>query len=670
MAISELNSSSTSVDESGRGQGVRLRAFLVGLPLLVGICGVSVYADMVSKVVQFGVLQLAPPAVAVLFVLALLNRGFVRMLKREWLSRADILVIYAMLLVGVMVSTRGVMEKLIPPLAYLPYFATRENRLNETISQYLPSWALPFTPSAAVSQEVPSAIQDYWIGNSGGFWDVPWNVWVGPLVAWFALIGSVIWVFLCMATILRRQWMDNEQLRFPLTTLPLAIIRDDVEGAPFFSNRVMWAGFAVAAFVFGLNGLRANFSDFPEVVTNLNFGSYFSERPWNTIGYTPLFISLAALGFAFFLPLDLLFSLWFFVMLTRLQDVGTTQFGGIPLDTGTHNSRIFAGYQAAGAYLVLVAAQLRIGWPYFKSVWRTAFGRDKPLDDSGEMMPYRTAILGIVFGFGAIVLWLSLAGMSPWLAAAQMGIYLFIVAFIMSRAVGEAGLLMTETSFLPSHLIGLFVPLAGIGPANHAMLGLTNILFARDLRGVLLSPFMDNQKMAKELGLRQRSLLGPLALAVVVSFVCAAAFFLYFNYSQGGLSLYSFVNKNNPESMFNLSAAGGGTAAKPDATSYAGFVIGIVATGLMVWARGLFAWFPFHPLGYALAPTWTMTVFWFPVFVAWLIKSLVMRFGGIDTFRKVAPFMLGLILGEFITGVMWAIMNMWRGWAVPAMPWP
>ena len=93
----------------------RARAFAVALPLLIGICFLSVYADMVAKEVQFGVLQLAPPALVVLFFLALANRWLGR-----WLSAADLVVVYAMLLVGVMVSTRGVIEKLIPPLAYSP----------------------------------------------------------------------------------------------------------------------------------------------------------------------------------------------------------------------------------------------------------------------------------------------------------------------------------------------------------------------------------------------------------------------------------------------------------------------------------------------------------------------------------------------------------------------
>ncbi len=93
-------------------------------------------------------------------------------------------------------------------------------------------------------------------------------------------------------------------------------------------------------------------------------------------------------------------------------------------------------------------------------------------------------------------------------------------------------------------------------------------------------------------------------------------------------------------------------------------------TGLLVWTRGVFPWFPLNPLAYAIAPTWSMYVFWFPVFIAWIIKSIIARLGSIQTFRKGAPFMLGMILGEFTMAVFWAVMSMPWGWNAPGFPWP
>ncbi len=646
--------------------GLRMRALLIGIPLVVLIAFISVFADMVSQRVQFGVLQLAPPAIVGLFALVIVNRGLTKLTKQELLNYADVLVIYAMLLVGVMVSTRGVVEKVIPPLAYLPYFATRENKLTTLITPNIPSWMMPYNTQRP--NDAPW-MRDFFDGVPTGA-AIPYSHWVMPLLAWFGLICCVLLVFACLATLLRRQWVDNEQLRFPLTILPLAMIRDEVDGEPFFGNRLTWLGFALSAIVFGINGLSVNFPDWPKFILDLNLGSIFTERPWNSMAGITLYLSLAAVGFAYFLPTDLLFSMWVFFLLTRAQDVFAVQLGGIPTSMVTHSTNSWQGHQAAGAYIVLVLAQLRIAWPYFKQVFQTAFSKNKPLDDRDELMSYRSALIGLTLGFAGIVIWLSIAGMSPWLAMAQMGIYLFFVVIIMSRAVCEAGFLMTETSFLPQTLIRLVYPLENLGATNLSMMAMMNIVFARDLRGILLSPLMDNQKMAGELRVRQRSLLLPLATAFVVSFVVAAFFFLYLSYTKGNLALYLYPN-NNAKGQFELSRALiQGNALPPNSTEYGGVAVGIVVTLLLVWARAHFSWFPLHPLAYAIVPTWSGFVFWFPFFIAWIIKSLVLRFGGADLYRRLSPFMLGMILGEFTSAVFWAVMSMpFNGWSAPSYPW-
>ena len=162
-----------------------------------------------------------------------------------------------------------------------------------------------------------------------------------------------------------------------------------------------------------------------------------------------------------------------------------------------------------------------------------------------------------------------------------------------------------------------------------------------------------------------------LALAVVLAFVAAAFFFLYFHYTEGGINLYGYP-RGNAENMFNTALAQIRRAQPPpDATAYGGLAVGVVVTIALVSLRATLAWFPFHPLGYALAPTWTMIVFWFPFFLAWILKSLVLRWGGMRLFRSLAPFMLALILGEFTTAVFWALMitpNI--GWSAPSFPWP
>jgi hypothetical protein len=43
--------------------------------------------------------------------------------------------------------------------------------------------------------------------------------------------------------------------------------------------------------------------------------------------------------------------------------------------------------------------------------------------------------------------------------------------------------------------------------------------------------------------------------------------------------------------------------------------------------------------------------------MAWLLKSVILRYGGPPAYRRLTPFFLGLILGDYLTGAVWAIIG-------------
>ena len=56
-------------------------------------------------------------------------------------------------------------------------------------------------------------------------------------------------------------------------------------------------------------------------------------------------------------------------------------------------TRLYIGYQVAGAYMVLVASFIYMGFPHFRQVFRRAFTATQA-DDREELLPYRTRGLG------------------------------------------------------------------------------------------------------------------------------------------------------------------------------------------------------------------------------------------------------------------------------------
>jgi hypothetical protein len=81
----------------------------------------------------------------------------------------------------------------------------------------------------------------------------------------------------------------------------------------------------------------------------------------------------------------------------------------------------------------------------------------------------------------------------------------------------------------------------------------------------------------------------------------------------------------------------------------------------MMLARSRFTWFPLHPVGFLVSQSYPITQIWFSVFIGWLCKVLVTRFGGTDTYRKTTPLFLGLALGDVAMMLLWLVIDGWQG---------
>ncbi len=636
-------------DDRPRPHGLRFRALLVGLPLCVAMAFLTVYGDMMVKQIQIGILQLPPPALGGLFLLVLISIGLRKLFKRQVLDSRDLLPVYVMMTITVLMCSRGTIEKLIPPLIHANYAATVENQYMELFGDWMPEWLVAFDPKGELKQDIAV---DYSEGNAR----VDWRRWIGPILSWCGLLSFIYLTFLCMSVILRRQWTDNEKLVFPLVTLPLALL-DESTSTSFLRNKLTWIGVLIPVVVYSINGLHANFAVVPEIKLSWNLNQYLTSRPWNGMYTLRLQFAFAAIGFFYFLSSDLLFSLWFFFLVTRLTDVIGTHLNYEITSMPQYPTRLYIGYQVVGAYFVLVIYLLRSGWEQYAPILRHAFGLgDRPMRDGPdeEMLPYRLAVWGVLLGVAGAIIWCIQAGVDPWLAVIEIGIYLFIVAMVLSRGVAEAGLLQTEASFRAVDVVKLIKPHYMLGAKNLTMMAMLDTVLTRDLRGVLLSNFLDDQKMAKELHFRPRSLLLPIGLAILVALVCGTFFFLTLSHSEGQVTLYTYPT-GNAEGMLKEAATAIQQQLRTPWEALPSAIVGTCVCTALVVLRTTVVWWPLHPLGYAVAGSWTMLVFWSSALLTWIIKGLILRSGGMRMYRQAMPFFLGLVLGTFLMATLFTL---------------
>ena len=112
--------------------------------------------------------------------------------------------------------------------------------------------------------------------------------WLRPILWWTIFLTVLIWVMICLNIFLRRQWIERERLTYPIVQLPLEMTRLD---GRLFRSRMMWLGFAIAGGINVINGFHVLFPEIPEIpVRHAELGQYFTQKPWKSIGWTPVYI--------------------------------------------------------------------------------------------------------------------------------------------------------------------------------------------------------------------------------------------------------------------------------------------------------------------------------------------------------------------------------------------
>lgn len=650
-----------------------LRGFTLGLAGVAIVCWVVTFAESVIAKIQIGFLQLPPVVLGILVGLVIVNRARFRLSGRLTLSNADLATAYSMMLVAAMVSSRGLMEKVLPVMIATNYYANPSNEWQRLFYPHIRKWLVAYNPDQAPLQVVATRFYERLRAGE----TIPWDLWAVPMAMWGAFALLIFGAFLCLASILRRQWVDNEKLAFPLAQLPLDLLKEQEQGS-LFRSKLMWIGFAVPAIIFGMNGLHNISPNIPGVKLEQDLTSYLPPvAPWNAIYPTRAYLSFAAIGLFYLLPSDILLSLWLFFLFMRVQSYIAGVIGAEVQFMPLYPCYKFMGHQAMGAYIVLAGYMFYAGWPHFKRVLGNALGR-VAVDDSDELLPHRVAVLGLLVCFTLATLWLKAAGMSLPLAAFELFVFIFIVALVMARSVAEGGLLMTETSFRPVDVIAVVQAPYHLGASNLTAMAFLDTAFLRDQRGLLLTGFLDSLKISDGVSLRRRLLLPVFLVSVVIAAIVTGWLQMQYTYViKGALGLYSYAYTDNAQWAFADYQQHIRQIAEPPSgpdPSLLGNRLWLIGGGLftvfLAYMRIAFYWWPLHPLGYALAPSWTLFNFWFPCLVAWICKSVILRYGGMQLYSKARPLFLGFIIGEFLAAIFWTGTSAVLNSPAPQFPWP
>ncbi len=609
------------------------RGVLLGL-LLVPF---NVYWVIAAELRWYVVLTLNPlfvTPVFYLFALAGLNALLRRKLPRLALTRADLVVVYVMLVMSCTIATHDFIINLMSTMGWASWYATPENRWEQLLFPHLPRWMFVWDRDV---------LQGAFYGSRPLHDPEVLRVWLPPLAFWSVFILSIGWIMLCMSVIVRRAWMDETKLSFPIVRLPLELTQADSPGS-LVRSRALWAGFLAAAALGVLNGLHVWYPNLPHIPVRARWVS-FPYPPWSAAGPMAIAWYPFGIGLAYIVPLDISFSCWFFYLFYRAQAVlgYLAGYGSVP-------DFPFVREQGMGAWLAFGVSLLVVYRRYLARIFRSAVGLER-VDDSGEPMSYRLAVWGLAGGVLVFGGFWAIAGMSLVWVVVVLAVYL-LVSLSITRVRAEAGGQHNVWDLEPMNLMRLFDSHA-LGPANLAMAAASHWYWRLNRSHPMPSQF-EAFKLAQENGMKLNSLVIPMLAAFAIATVAGMWACLHIFYRDGAARCYGFPVWTGIESYGWLSRAlDPGFEAEPSRWGVVGGAAGF--TALLAWLRTRFIWFPFHPLGYCMASE--MPWLWFPFFVAWALKLTVLHSGGLRLYRQTLPFFLGLVLGDYVTGAVWSFIG-------------
>lgn len=629
-----------SVREHSELAGLSLRVVLVFLLFMLGISYAVTRSEVARMVQPLGAMGLPSPyGILTVCVMFLVNVVLRRCRIKFFLKSSDLVLLYLMTTIGGMIVGLGL-------LGLFPFTVMGMQKAAYAYPEYWGAY-LERVPSFILPQS-QTAVFNFWLADG----PTPWGEWMIPLIMWGLLFLAMMCVYFFIATIVYEHWVHRERLSFPLVQPVVDFIKIDGnnESVNFWATVPGKVGLILSVLWVSLGVLHRYYPSIPTAPTGINFNKFFSEEPWKSgVGFPPWLnftIRLDVIGIGYFIATDLLFSLWFFFLIPfKASHVVAVQYG-IWQGEFPYLHSSFAYYGIAIMLVWNAKGTLR-------EIFQEAVRGARESRHGVLPMSYRAMfILGIVGFLCTVSFFVIFFGMS-WAWSIALWSAFFIASFTFARIRAETGV-PVHTSAPQEFKLNWSWLLGGktLGDSAKPMT-FEYVLFNF---GGMSANILEGYKMASVARIRPRAIVWAILIAFVAAYVMGLGMMLPMIHEHGAETMTTF-NIDLPQQNFNSTRVMTDTIQQK---SYApifagtGFVMGL----LLAYLRTRFLWWPFHPIGYiASMQTFIIADTWSSFMIVWIIKAVVLRYGGASLYQKLKPFFVALIIGSVLTNTLGTVIG-------------
>jgi hypothetical protein len=657
----------------------------VGLLGVLFLCGLSPYNDwilgntlLVGNFMPIGLL------LYFLIVVICFNAPLRALLPKAALTTRELTVSMCMTLIVCGLPGAGLIRYLPPQIVGVWYYAGTNPEYGRMMdNMQLPDWLFPkFETQNARDRAMEAVIQNYYgrvpgVGDSfAGRWNaVPWGLWRTPAVTWTVFSFAFLGAMFCMLLIVRRQWVENERLPFPLAGIFAAVVEEPPPGRALnnlFRTKSFWIAFASVFLIHSCNAMfQYQAKYFPEIRIKFDLQSIFANEPWSFMRYETKVASLlfCIVGIAYFLPSQISLSGWvFYFAFTIMQMV----MGSYRIEW----PGVAMADEVLGALVPYALAVIWIGRGHWMTVIRQMLRGWRAGESRGRYLPYSFTGWSLV-GFSVIGVGMLIAAGCTVFSGLVCFFGMLTLNLIVARIVAETGLPFVNLAAGLERPYLLALDSHGQGPhiptKSYFLTQLTAMSYASDMRESPAVYMSHALKIGDEVyedvdpteprgWQRARPFLVALITAIVIGFFTAGIAKLYTEYNYAEMSS---IGAGIPDSHATTAVPPGIMGRVLQYSSPTGpteshnrvghFAAGALICTALIIGRLSSANFPLHPVGYLLCYSWPMSKMWFSLLIGWFIKTAIVSYGGIPLYRRCREFFIGLILGDAFVAAFWLI---------------
>ncbi len=523
------------------------------------------------------------------------------------------------------------------------------------------------------------------------FGKAPWRHWAKPFLIWGTLVIAVFMAMFCLMTIFFQQWERHDRLTFPLTNFIVDLTKGDERGAlSIFRSHPFWIGVLVSLVHLSLQ--HANTAFWPElpfinlknirVVDLLPAGparEAFEKQPYGSSGPSlEINIRLAVIAAAFFMSREMLRSLTVFFLLGLVYRY-ISYFTPMRTFNRINSQWPYGVLVSAGGLLSIAMMTVIAARKHLLGVLTTAFAFTKrsTLNDRDEAISYRSAVIGLLASAGMIYIFSQWAELNVWFVWCYLAI-LLLYCIAAARIRAETGLPTTA-------LIVAWPQWIMIAAGGALFWGLKESIFTSHALFLQAGNFLligailvEAMAAASRVGVPLRKMGRCLIVGFVIAVVAGGITSMSWRYTAGAQNMHHSVMQkrgefnimtpmiehdnqlmdqyflSRPDQDQIITPQIAGEIKEPRWPVFGIVGISFLLTSLIALARVIWLGFPLHPIGLAVAMTTAMYGMWACVAVAWGVKAMALRFGGVELVRRVLrPFFVGLFVSDLLTTILW-----------------